>query len=73
MWGGGEPNIDFIVKSQFCIFTAVEGPSNAGVTLICVQFVGLLLKEDLRQSSGISTDVPVRMCSVLSPAWKLIS
>lgn len=65
----GEPNINFIVKSQFCIFTAVEGPSNA----ICVQFVGLLLKEDLRQSSGISTDVPVRMCSVLSPAWKLIS
>lgn len=69
----GEPKINFIVKSQFCIFTAVEGPSNAGVTLIWVQFVGLLLKEDLRQSSGISTDVPVRMCSVLSPAWKLIS
>lgn len=62
-----------MVKIQFCTFTAVECPSNAEVTLIWSRFAGLILKEDLRQSSGISTNVPVRVCSVLGPAWKLIS
>lgn len=70
MWGAKN---QFHSEKPTLHITAVEGPSSAGVTLIWVQFVGLLLKEDLRQSSGISTDVPVRMCSVLSPAWKLIS
>ena len=69
----GKSKIHFRARSQFCIFTAASCPSNAEVPLTWSRLVELILKEDLRQSSGVSTNVPVRVCSVLGPAWKLIS
>lgn len=61
-----KPKINFIMKNAFCVFPAVSGPLNAEVILIWSWLVGLILKEDLRQSSGISTDVFPSECVLFS-------